>query len=90
MEIAEILEQVKEICRKDNVSSLVLAGSLAKGTSHPKSDIDIAVYGDFDYFVLADDLDKIDTLRKIDIIDMNTLRNKALEEDIQRYGKVLY
>lgn len=90
MEIDEILEQVKQVCKKNNVSRLVLVGSFAKGTNHAKSDIDIAVYGDFDYFALEEDLDQIETLRKFDVIDMRTLCNTALKEDIDKYGKVLY
>ena len=90
MEIARILEEATRICIRDGVTRLVLAGSFAKGTNHPKSDIDLAVDGDFDYFTLVEDLDAIETVRPFDVIDLRTLRNTALQEDIRRYGKILY
>lgn len=90
MEIEEILERVKQACKKNDVSRLILFGSFAKGTSHAKSDIDIAVYGDFDYFSLLEDLEQIETLREFDVVDMRTSVSSTLQNDIIKYGKVLY
>ena len=36
------------------------------------------------------DLEKIETLRKIDILEYETIRNQYLLEDIAKYGKQIY
>ena len=35
-------------------------------------------------------VEKIETLRKIDVVDYDTVRNQYLKEDIERYGKQIY
>lgn len=39
---------------------------------------------------LEDDLQKIETLRKIDIFDFDSIKNEYLLEDIKKYGKQIY
>ena len=39
---------------------------------------------------LEEALENIDTLRKIDIFDYNSIHNKYLLEDIEKYGKQIY
>ena len=39
---------------------------------------------------LEEDLEQIDTLRKIDIFDYNSIHNEFLLEDIRKYGKQIY
>ena len=39
---------------------------------------------------LEDDLLQIETLRKIDIFDFDSIKNKYLLEDIKKYGKQIY
>ena len=39
---------------------------------------------------LEEDLEQIDTLRKIDIFDYNSINNEFLLEDIRKYGKQIY
>ena len=69
---------------------LDLFGSFATGTATSTSDIDFVVYGCQDILKLEEDLEEIDTLRKIDIYDYDSIKNKFLLEDIQKYGKQIY
>ena len=66
MPISEIIEKVTMICKKNNVKRLDLFGSFATGTATPTSDIDFVVYGCNNLIQLEDDLQQIETLRKID------------------------
>lgn len=90
MPISEIIEKVTMICKKNNVKRLDLFGSFATGTAPPTSDIDFVVYGCDNLMQLEDDLQKIETLRKIDIFDFDSIKNEYLLEDIKKYGKQIY
>lgn len=69
---------------------LDLFGSFATGTSTPTSDIDFVVYGCNNLIKLETDLEQIETLRKIDIFDYDSIHNEFLQEDIRKYGKQIY
>ena len=90
MPISELIEQVTEICKKNGVKRLDLFGSFATGTATPTSDIDFVVYGCNDLIKLENDLTEINTLRKIDIFDFDSIHNEFLLEDIRKYGKQIY
>lgn len=90
MPISELIEQVTEICKKNGVKRLDLFGSFATGTSTPTSDIDFVVYGCNNLIKLETDLEQIETLRKIDIFDYDSIHNEFLQEDIRKYGKQIY
>ena len=90
MPISEIIEKVTMICKKNNVKRLDLFGSFATGTATPTSDIDFVVYGCNDLMQLEDDLLQIETLRKIDIFDFDSIKNEYLLEDIKKYGNQIY
>ena len=90
MPIPELIERVTEICRRNGVRRLDLFGSFATGTALPTSDIDFVVYGFKDLSKLELDLEEIDTLRKIDIFDFDSIRNEYLLEDIKKYGRQIY
>ena len=90
MPISELIEQVTEICKKNGVKRLDLYGSFATGTSTPTSDIDFVVYGCNNLIKLETDLEQIETLRKIDIFDYDSIHNEFLREDIHKYGKQIY
>lgn len=90
MPVSELIKQVTEICKKNKVERLDLFGSFATGTATPTSDIDFVVYGCKDILKLEKDLEIIETLRKIDIFDYDTLSNEFLLEDIKKYGKQIY
>ncbi len=90
MPISELIGQVTEICKKNGVKRLDLFGSFATGTSTPTSDIDFVVYGCSNLIKLETDLEQIETLRKIDIFDYDSIHNEFLREDIHKYGKQIY
>ena len=90
MPISDLIDQVSHICKRNGVQRLDLFGSFATGTATPTSDIDFVVYGCKDILHLEDELADIDTLRKIDIFEYESIKNKFLKEDIEKYGKQIY
>ena len=90
MPIETIIEQVSKVCRKNGVERLDLFGSFATGTATPTSDIDFVVYGCKDILNLEEQISNIDTLRKIDIFEYESIKNEFLKEDIGKYGKQIY
>ena len=90
MPIHDVIERVAEACKKFGVEHLDLFGSFATGKAVPTSDIDFVVYGEVDCFALENELEKILTVRKIDIFYYNEIRNEFLKEDIHKYGKKIF
>lgn len=90
MPVSELIDRVVAICRANGVTRLDLFGSFAAGTALPTSDIDFVVYGCPDILKLEKQLEEIDTLRKIDIFDYDSIHNEFLLEDIRKYGKQIY
>ena len=74
----------------ENGWHIYLIGSFATGTARKTSDIDFAVKGCKDILKLEEDLEEIETLRKIDIFDYDSIKNKYLLENIDKYGKQIY
>ncbi len=77
-----------------NIRQVKLYGSRAKGTHHPRSDIDLVVLGeDVDRFMIADillTLDDSDIPFLIDLQNYQDLKNPRLIEHIDRVGVVIY
>lgn len=90
MPVSELIGKVTRICQDHGVERLDLFGSFATGTALPTSDIDFVVYGCKDVEKLERELEEIDTLRKIDIFDYDSIHNEFLLEDIKKYGKQIY
>lgn len=90
MPVTEVIDKVTEICKSCGVKRLDLFGSFATGTATPTSDMDFVVYGCRDMLELEKKLEQIDTLRKIDIFDYDSISNEFLLEDIEKYGKQIY
>lgn len=90
MPIMEVIDKVTAICRQNGVRRLDLFGSFATGTAAATSDIDFVVYGCEDILRLEQEVQEIDTLRKIDIFDYDSIHNDFLLEDIRKYGKQIY
>lgn len=90
MPISEIIDKVTQICKKQGVKRLDLFGSFATSTATPTSDIDFVVYGCKDLLLLEKEISQIETLRKIDIFNFETIKNEYLLEDISKYGKQIY
>jgi len=87
------ISQVKKWLREEpSIKFSILFGSFAKGTSHPNSDIDIAIELDAPLSTenkldILQSLSKI-TDKKIDLIDLKTVGEPLLNQIIQ-YGKVI-
>lgn len=90
MSIDEIILQVEKICRKNNVEHLSLFGSHAAGTATERSDVDFVVYGCKNIDKLTEEVENIETLRKIDLFFYEEIQNTYLKEDIRLYGKPIY
>lgn len=90
MPVSEVIDKVAAICKANGVKRLELFGSFATGTAAPTSDIDFVVYGCDDILRLEEALLEIETLRKIDIFDYDSIHNEFLLEDIKKYGKQIY
>ncbi len=90
MPVSEVIDKVAAICKANGVKRLELFGSFATGTATQTSDIDFVVYGCEDILGLEEAIMEIDTLRKIDIFDFDSIDNKFLLEDIKKYGKQIY
>lgn len=91
MPVTELIDKVADICKKNKVARLDLFGSFATGTATPTSDIDFVVYGCKDILELEEEINNsIDTLRKIDLFDYDSINNQFLLEDIKKHGKQIY
>lgn len=90
MPVSEVIDKVAAICKENGVKRLELFGSFATGTQTPTSDIDFVVYGCEDILRLEEALLEVETLRKIDIFDYDSIHNEFLLEDIKKYGKQIY
>ena len=91
MSVTELIDKVADICKKNKVVRLDLFGSFATGTATQTSDIDFVVYGCKDILELEEEINNsIDTLRKIDLFDYDSINNQFLLEDIKKYGKQIY
>ncbi len=90
MPIEEIIKKVSAACKKCGADGLALFGSFATGTATSRSDIDFVVYGNVNSESLDEMLERIETLRKIDIFYYNEIHNEYLLEDIKKYGRKIF
>ena len=90
MSFQEIMDEITAICQEQKVRELYLFGSYATGTATDTSDIDIVVKGVKDMSELSLRIEKIKTLKKIDIFDYDNCKNENLREAMERYGKKIY
>ena len=97
--LAEILLQAdfqvlgSDMKESDIVNTLRELGAtiyIGQVTENITSDIDFVVYGCENLLQLEEELAGIDTLRKIDIFDYDSINNPFLLEDIKKYGKQIY
>lgn len=90
MTFDEIVKEVVRVCKNNKVEHLSLFGSYARGTQTERSDIDFIAYGVKDIETLREEIDKIMTLKKIDIFDYDEVCNQYLREDMDEYGRKIY
>ena len=84
---------VRLITRKVVPKKVVIFGSQARPDSRASSDIDIALFGvDAEQAaLLRDELnDELETLRDVDVVSFDGLKNEDLKKRILREGKVIY
>ena len=90
--ITQVIEQIITVCTKmGNIDEIILYGSRAKGTHMEKSDLDIALVGtNIDIDLLRDEVDLINTLLKIDLVDIDNCKNERLLQEVKKDGITLY
>lgn len=69
------------------MQEVILYGSRAKGTAMERNDIDIAVSGVDNFESLVEKVEELPTLFSVDLVNMDTCRNRLLLEDIRQYGR---
>lgn len=91
------LDSIQTLCEKHHVEKLYLFGSAAKGTMTEGSDVDLLVkfkeMKTSDYFEnflgLKSELQRIFG-RKIDLVELQTLKNPVLIDSINQSKELIY
>ncbi len=87
-----VLEQIKNLASKYQISKIILFGSRARKDNWQRSDIDLAVYTkDLNakiFFRL--DLEEIETLLKFDVVFIDDNTSEKLLDEIKKDGVVIY
>jgi len=80
-------------CRHPEVVAVKLFGSRAKGTHTPRSDVDLALWGEIDEIraqAIATELDELPLPYQFDVTPFELIKHGALREHIERVGIPLY
>lgn len=88
--IESVYAQLSEFARERGVRRLVLFGSRARGSALPKSDIDLAVTGGDVEGFREDVEERLWSLLKVDVVDLERCASEELRREVERDGKVLY
>jgi len=91
------IKNIKDLCKKHNVSSLYLFGSAAENTLNKNSDIDFLVtflpinLADYfsNYTSFKNSLKKLFN-REIDLVEEQTLKNPILINSINQSKELIY
>ena len=86
----KILEEIVQLAKKYNLNTVILFGSRARGDSHSKSDIDLAVSGGDIMNFSIDIEEEVNTLLAFDVVDLQKDISEALLDSIQKDGVVIY
>lgn len=85
-----LLEDIQAAAVYSRVDRVILFGSRARGTHHQRSDVDIAACGG-DVNRLRRCLNEdLNTLLRFDVVDIGQPVSRALMEDIENDGIVLF
>ena len=79
--------------RHPEIAAAKLFGSRAKGTSTPRSDVDIAVWGDVDALraeAIAAELDELPLPYRFEVKSFALIKLRTLREHIERVGIPVY
>lgn len=89
-----VLYKIKDIASKYDVEKVVLFGSRARGDNSLTSDYDIAVFDNklssIDKAYFTDEVESIETLKKIDIIFINEKLIDGILKNVKRDGITIY
>lgn len=89
-----VLHEIRRIASQYRIGKLVLFGSRARGNNSLVSDYDIAVFADnmsaFDQASLWQEIEEIDTLKKIDLIFVNDNLAEEFLNSVKRDGVTIY
>ena len=89
--IESVYQQIAQFAREAGAKRVILFGSRARGTTYPKSDIDLAIEGCPDFPALEDRLqEELWSLLRLDIVNLDARLSDELRQEIARDGKVLY
>lgn len=87
-----IVDEIIDIARKyKDINKVILFGSRARGDNSPKSDIDLAIYGNNSSVEFIEDIEmNTHTLLEFDFSDMNFINDEFFIEQIKKEGIVIY
>ena len=86
----KIFAEIIALAQVHKIKKVILFGSRAKGTNSERSDIDIAVSGgDFSSFA-CDVEEKINTLLKFDVVNLDKNLSPDFRTEIEKYGVLIY
>lgn len=86
----EVLEQITEFARSNQIEKVVLFGSRARGDYKRTSDIDLATVGGKHSGFAADVDDLTSTLLRFDFVDLDGVVQDDLRRAIDEEGIVIY
>jgi uncharacterized protein len=89
------IQQMQEVfAAHPRLKEVLIFGSRAMGTHKPGSDIDLAIVADSltfdDLLDISSALERVGLLYKIDLLDLNRIKDPDVKDHIQRVGKVFY
>ena len=93
MDLSPTLQsQIAQLGARYGATKIVLFGSRARGDNHPRSDIDLAIYGmpEENQVRFWCDIDDLPTLLKCDLVHVTAYTNAELIKNIEKDGVVLY
>ena len=79
--------------RHPEILAVRIFGSRAKGTHTPRSDVDLAIWGDVDAIraeAISAELDELPLPYHFDVKPFESIKLRALREHIQRVGVPVY
>lgn len=85
-----LLDEIINLAKEYGLSKVVLFGSRARDDYRKKSDIDLAVSGGNLIEFMIDIDEKINTLLKFDIVNLDGFVQADLIKSINSEGKILY
>ena len=83
-------DDIVRIAKKNNVKTVILFGSRARGTNSERSDIDLAISGGNALDFYYDVEEEAHTLLMFDVVDLDKGISEELQAEIKKDGVILY